>query len=707
MNDRKIPAGFYEFVDMTMTDRHIRLVFDDFVSAPFHPPNGCCQGCPLSMTLYGIYNAPLIETAAKANKVLKTKRETIVGFVDDTSAFARAKTFAETYAILKNMMERNNGIFHWSSEYNSPLEMNKLALVNFCLVDAKLQEAGNLTVVQKTMAGNKVHSIPPQPNAKLLGVILDSKLGYRAQQDKVIAKAIQWNSALKRFTKPGSGVSANVARQFFKAVAEPRVTYACDVWYKPPYKETGAKRKTGSVGVAKRLSSFQRQAAISITGAMNTTAGDTAVAHANLTPIEIRMKELGIKAAARIATLPPSHPLHPYSKRTSSRLVKHHRSSLHTLYHLSPFISETLETIQPVRHKIEDQPKFSTRIDSSAEEALKWDEENFSQHVMIYTDGSGYKDNCAGSAVVFVNGVETASLKYRLGPLTEHIVYEGELVGLILGLHLAKEFVGKPRINFSVDNQAAIQGLPNNRSQPAHYLLDEILAGIKRLQPQREANELRQRFTAEATSEISLTWIPGHEGAVGNEAADVLAKDAAENGSSPMAELPTFLHNPLPVSISATRQLIEANCKRETTQQWKESPRYLSTKSIDPKLPSKSFMKLATDADLSRKHTSVLMQLRTGHVPLNKHLFRIGKVDSPFCAHCTDTPEDVQHFLFECPKYTKPRRTLAKIFGRRANLTRFLLADSTAVPHTLRYIHATGRLTHIYGDLTPREQPEE
>src|SRR5260221_5070281 len=28
-------------------------------------------------------------------------------------------------------MERSNGVFEWSSTFNSPLEMNKLALVNF------------------------------------------------------------------------------------------------------------------------------------------------------------------------------------------------------------------------------------------------------------------------------------------------------------------------------------------------------------------------------------------------------------------------------------------------------------------------------------------------------------------------------------------------------------------------------------------------
>ena len=87
---------------------------------------------------------------------------------------------------------------------------------------------------------------------------------------------------------------------------------------------------------------------------------------------------------------------------------------------------------------------------------------------MIYTDSSGYKEQVAASAILFTNGRRTAELRYRLRPLTEHTVFEGELVGIILGLHLARSVNGtRTRINFSINNQAMIRTLANNDPQPA------------------------------------------------------------------------------------------------------------------------------------------------------------------------------------------------------------------------------------------------
>ena len=42
------------------------------------------------------------------------------------------------------------------------------------------------------------------------------------------------------------------------------------------------------------------------------------------------------------------------------------------------------------------------------------------------------------SAVMYINKTEKHSLHYYLGPLSDHTVYKGEIVGLILALHLLK-----------------------------------------------------------------------------------------------------------------------------------------------------------------------------------------------------------------------------------------------------------------------------
>ncbi|KAF8576256.1 hypothetical protein K439DRAFT_1397501, partial [Ramaria rubella] len=60
---------------------------------------------------------------------------------------------------------------------------------------------------------------------------------------------------------------------------------------------------------------------------------------------------------------------------------------------------------------------------------------------------------------------------------------------------------------------------------------------------------------------------------------------------------------------------------------------------------------------LSQKQTWLLLQLCTGHVPLNKHLHRIGKTISPHCQHCPNK-ETVHHFLLLCPAHAQHRQIL-------------------------------------------------
>ncbi|KJA13046.1 hypothetical protein HYPSUDRAFT_115913, partial [Hypholoma sublateritium FD-334 SS-4] len=62
------------------------LKFDDYVSELIWITNGIGQGDPLSMILYIIYNADLLELAEGPN-------EESLGFVDDAMAIAIAPSF--------------------------------------------------------------------------------------------------------------------------------------------------------------------------------------------------------------------------------------------------------------------------------------------------------------------------------------------------------------------------------------------------------------------------------------------------------------------------------------------------------------------------------------------------------------------------------------------------------------------------------------
>jgi hypothetical protein len=105
-----------------------------------------------------------------------------------------------------------------------------------------------------------------------------------------------------------------------------------------------------------------------------------------------------------------------------------------------------------------------------------------------------------------------------------------------------------------------------------------------------------------------------------------------------------------------------------------------------------------------------MIQLCTGHIGLNQHLFHIRRSETPSCPHCRGiNVETLRHFLFSCPFYATERHTLRNKLSRDANNLAFLLSCPSAYKPLFKYIHDSGRFFSTFKQLTaagPNEPPE-
>jgi len=230
-----------------------------------------------------------------------------------------------------------------------------------------------------------------------------------------------------------------------------------------------------------------------------------------------------------------------------------------------------LETIDSATHNMAGTARFTTTIAKSREDSITFERNDIADY-KAFSDGSGQEDDVGASAILYKKRQirPVASLRVFLGSKTKRNTYEAEVIGAIMALWIIRnkpETIGK-RISLYIDNQAVILALTGPRSSAGQHLVNTLRTA---------ANGL--------PALLNIIWISSHSEVKGNEAADKLAKVAAQGRSSRMVDLPHLLRSPLPVSASALKQEFSAKLNRLWQKVWDGSPRKERFSRVDSNFP--------------------------------------------------------------------------------------------------------------------------
>ena len=676
LKKRRIPTLYINFIRILLTNRRTRIKFDDFTSDLIDITNGIGQGDPLSMLLYIIYNADMLDITDD------DQLEAALGYVDDIALIAIGNNFDESTARLQNLMVKQDGGIAWSVSHNSKFEINKSAVLHLSRQTRKDPEhvERRIPLPRPPLIVNNQTIVEVQ-SYKYLGVLIDTQLRWKEQAHRAVANATKWLLQYRRLTRPSTGTSSRLMRQLYVSVALPKITYGLDVWYTPPHKRPGQTKNSGSAAALRQLQKTQRIATLAITGTLRSTPNDFADVHAGLFPIELALQKAAHRAMIRMLTLPPTHPLHSIIQFTKANPPQKHASPIANLLRIFKLSGTVIETILPNAQLPFPAKLFTTTTAGSRKDSIAF-ERNDRSDFKVFSDGSGLNNGIGAAAVLYSKNRFTpiSHLKLYIGPDTKHNTYEAELIGAILATWLLNnclDTMGKT-VSLYIDNQAVISALSNPKAAAGQHLVRYLIS---------TANRLGCR--------LAIHWISSHSKVKGNEKVDGLAKEAAEGRSNARLSMPHILRSPVPTSASAIKQQFHSKLNRKWEMIWEVSDRRQRVAIIDDDFPFNSFRKRTYL--LSRNQASLMTQIRCGHIPLNAYLVQIGKADTELCQACLDRGdgvhcrETVNHFLFECPSLAQEREVLVGKVGLENFNLHDLMDKTDRIRALAGFIGKTGR----------------
>ena len=548
------------------------------------PTSGTPQGGVLSPIMWNFALNELLATLPKDN-ILHT------GFADDLCLLG---TGIDLNTIMDQLQERTDTIVEWGRKNGLSFNPNKTAVIIFHPhKKVKIENITKLIINQQEIGFTS--------EAKYLGITLDSHLSWKAHIHEKATKAKKLLHLVKKITAKTWGLKPRQVKWIYEQMVRPIMSYGAVFW---AHKVNKARTQ--------ELATVQRLACLLTLGVMKSTPTSGMEIILNIMPVDLFLQRVATETWTRI-------------KQTSEQIwdgvADKNRIAHWKIW--DKIIEDEIKLPHITRAMVREQ---IWSIPDSIIDDKEDDMVNNLEDLTCYTDGSKQEDGKTGYGWMVSKGDYIIEQRSE-GMSEQNTVFEAELMAIyhvINWLRYNQTYI-TPRILICSDSQAAIKAI--DKTETDDRLVKETKEALTNLRK---------------LSKTTLKWVRGHTDTTGNEAADCLAKNGANQET-------TYCQPFIPIGKIQRKNKIRMYFQQKWEHRWRHDKTCRQTKTFMTK-PHKGDTNFILNQD--RKSLRQMASWITGHTNLHKHLWVMGKSTNKLCRLCNLQDETPTHLWNDCQATT-------------------------------------------------------